>query len=674
VPQIDKDCEMIANSDKFPFAVILPVTSKNKEEEIFNALEQVAQNLRDNQGDVTPIYVYIGIDDDDLILSGVANNDRIRNIFKGLKTFILQFPPTKPANICEIWRSLAAEACEENCKYFLLYGDDVRIEVEKDLKWTEMVHGHFAGRPNRIGCVALNDQSSAGFPTFPVITEIHMEIFGGNVIPHEFVNQDGDPYIWALYRRFSASLFLPEVRLFNDVGGAELLESTTLYIYPRYERKHIEWKGEILQRGVNEVNIFLNDVDKNDIISTVVTPIVMDIIVPSIRVDKNLLCPIISLINNAPCDVMMIIIVDDPLADIEWLREIEKSETQLGKLRIRKNPSNVGASMTRNVGLNETTADWVLFLDDDVVPRHDLLKHYSDAILKDGANDDGFVGVTRLPDDETNSVFGAGVHLSCVSYFWTCAEKKDITPWGVTANFLFNRTCSNRRQPVGASQHNMNLRFDLDFIKTGGGEDIHFCSQLCKQPMKCVPLAICDHPWWNNGNRCYIHFYRWAIGDSLLIDKLPQFAYYNLPNVIDFTYLMILLSVLHDYNLYGGNLFLRRSPIMLIKLCGLILTLLAIDCTLDVLLCFQDVKHNQLTYNDCKFHIMAAIEGCVIKNSSELGHLIGPIGRGNIFRVGRKFDWFCGTNDKFIPKERLKAFKRLIVFIGITCVYKYMYM
>jgi glycosyltransferase involved in cell wall biosynthesis len=667
---------MIANSRKFPFAVILPVTSRKKEDEIFNSLEQVAQNLRDNQGDFTPIYVYIGIDDDDLILSGVANNDRIRKMFKGLETFILQFPPTKPANICEIWRRLAAEAYKENCKYFLLYGDDVRIEVEKGLKWTEMVHEHFSGRPNRIGCVALNDQSSAGFPTFPVVTEMHLKIFGGNVIPHEFVNQDGDPYIWALYRRFSASLFLPEVRLFNNVGGAELLESTT-FCSPRYERKHIEWKGEILQRGVNQVDTFLNDVDKNNIISTVLTPIVMDIIVPSIRVDKNSLYPIISLLDNATCDVMMIIIVDDPLADIEWLREIEKSDKQLGKLRIRKNPSNVGASMARNVGLNETTADWVLFLDDDVVPRHDLLKHYSDVILKDGVNYDGFVGVTRLPDDETNSVFGAGVHLSCVSFFWTCSEKNDTTPWGVTANFLFNRTCSNRRQPVGASEHNMNLRFDSDFIKTGGGEDIHFCIHLCKQPMKCVPLAICDHPWWNNGNRCYVHFYRWAIGDSLLIDKLPQFSYYNFANVIDFSYLMIVLSVLCViFNLvwnilYGGSLSLRRNSLILIKLWVLILPLLAIDCTLDVLLCFQDVKYNQLTYNDCIFRMMAAIEGCVIKNSSELGHLFGPIGRGNIFRVGKKFDWFCGTNDKFIPNERLKAFKRLMIFIGITCVYVY---
>jgi hypothetical protein len=87
------------------------------------------------------------------------------------------------------------------------------------------------------------------------VTEMHMEIFHGNMIPNEFINQDGDPYIWALYRRFGDSLFLPEVRLFNEVGGVQLLESPT-YMEPRYKREYVEWQGEILERGVDQVRIF----------------------------------------------------------------------------------------------------------------------------------------------------------------------------------------------------------------------------------------------------------------------------------------------------------------------------------------------------------------------------------------------------------------------------------
>jgi hypothetical protein len=321
---------MTANS-KFPFAVLLPITShKREEEEICNVLEQVAKSLRESQGEVTPIHVYIGVDNDDLFLSGVANNDRIRCIFKGLQTFLVEFPPTTPANICKIWRTLASEAYKDNCKYFLLYGDDVKIETDEGLKWTEMVHDHFSKRPNRIGCVALNDESSPGFPTFPIVTEMHMKIFEGNMIPNEFVNQDGDPYIWAVYRRFGASLFLPEVRLFNEVGGVQLLESTT-YIKPRYDRKHVEWQGKILERGVDQVHIFLKDKDRDDIASTMLTPIVMDIIVPSFRVDESYLRPIIALNNNSPCDIMVIIIVDDPLADIRWLRELEKDGNKIAE-------------------------------------------------------------------------------------------------------------------------------------------------------------------------------------------------------------------------------------------------------------------------------------------------------------------------------------------------------
>ena len=125
------------------------------------------------------------------------------------------------------------------------------------------------------------------------------------------------------------------------------------------------------------------------------------------------------------------------------------------------------------------------------------------------------------------------------------------SPWGITANLLFNRSCNMHNMiPDGNMDNsddngyngnlnssllsdNMDLRFDDAFIKTGGGEDIDFCLKLRKQPLKCVVTAVCHHPWWNNGNRCYSHFYNWAIGDSLLIDKYPHFTYRNWPNVVE---------------------------------------------------------------------------------------------------------------------------------------------
>jgi len=128
------------------------------------------------------------------------------------------------------------------------------------------------------------------------------------------------------------------------------------------------------------------------------------------------LLPIIALQPPARCDLMIIIIVDDPNADIQWLREIERDPMTLGKVRVRKNTSNLGASRFRNVGLDESSSDWVLFLDDDIIPDSQLLHAYVDAMSKYGAKYDGFVGVTILPEEPY--MYPTAVHLSGVSFFW----------------------------------------------------------------------------------------------------------------------------------------------------------------------------------------------------------------------------------------------------------------
>ena len=281
-----------------------------------------------------------------------------------------------------MWSELAKQAWGDKCKYFILYGDDVSVQYhpkpgDSISKWPDMVHQHFLERPLPFfGCLALNDRTSPGFPTFPIVTDLHMEIFNGRIVPTDFINQDGDPYIWALYRRFSAATsFIPTILLSNHVGGAQLLEDFN-YMAPRYERVHIHWKDRILQDGVERISRWIRDnkpaIEENYII---------DVIVPSYRVMRSFLERIIRLHAPSNADVMTLVIVDDPRADITWLRELEKEDNLLGKLRVRKNTANLGAPQTRNVGLDESSADWVLFLDDDVVPQHDLINEYVTATV-----------------------------------------------------------------------------------------------------------------------------------------------------------------------------------------------------------------------------------------------------------------------------------------------------
>ena len=161
----------------------------------------------------------MGIDIGDRVLDDSRVQEELTNtIFVGFHLKILRFQPTVPVGICQLWNSLAHEAMIDQCKYFLLYGDDVTITCKGYAtqthsntirKWPDIVHTHFVSQVIPFfGVCALNDVTSAGFPTFPIITSLHMQIFDNIIIPHEFVNQDGDPYLWSLYRRYGASKFI----------------------------------------------------------------------------------------------------------------------------------------------------------------------------------------------------------------------------------------------------------------------------------------------------------------------------------------------------------------------------------------------------------------------------------------------------------------------------------
>ena len=95
---------------------------------------------------------------------------------------------------------------------------------------------------------ASRDISFPGFPTFPVVNEYHFKIFPKRLLPSQFINQGGDPYLYALYLRFSAACFVVDVFLNNKIGGLET---------SRYEKRHIRWNNEILTTSVQLFRIEL---------------------------------------------------------------------------------------------------------------------------------------------------------------------------------------------------------------------------------------------------------------------------------------------------------------------------------------------------------------------------------------------------------------------------------
>lgn len=89
----------------------------------------------------------------------------------------------------------------------------------------------------------MKDLSFPGFPTFPVLHRWHMQAFG-SLLPHQFANQGGDPYLYELYSQFNAADFSPSSRMENTIGGDG---------DARYEKHQINWRTHILNMNLQKM-------------------------------------------------------------------------------------------------------------------------------------------------------------------------------------------------------------------------------------------------------------------------------------------------------------------------------------------------------------------------------------------------------------------------------------
>jgi glycosyltransferase involved in cell wall biosynthesis len=158
--------------------------------------------------------------------------------------------------------------------------------------------------------------------------------------------------------------------------------------------------------------------------------------------------------------------------------------------------ANRGASYARNFGYNYSTVDWVLFLDDDVLPDGRILEAYIGAIQR-YPDAKVFVGQAELP-----VAFNAWTRMlrTCnIMFFYGIANHMTDPPWGVTANMM-----------VRGSRHNSTIQFKDFYLKTGGGEDVDLAFQFKRgypkvgvQTVVGVPGTTAKHPWWCGGKTCY---------------------------------------------------------------------------------------------------------------------------------------------------------------------------
>ncbi len=385
--------EFLASEKKtFKFGLLIPMTSRGTSAEAvvesFKRLLKSISSTLTSANDAFEFYFFLGIDVGDPLLD-FNLNELLLGIFplgcNGYPVFSsISVFSYLPGSVCRIWADLAKKAIEI-VDFLVLLGDDVELI---SAGWHQDIISSFNlisknyGFPFGFGCVVFHDQTFPSFPSFPVLSKVHFEIFG-QLSPDCFINQDLDPYLYSLYASFGATVMMKS-SLLNLIGGAN---------EARYNKVSANWKDNLLEASRKTITNWLSmrGLFEKELIT-------LDIVVPTFRAPIDVLKEIITLPIPPGMHRNVIIIFDQPddCKSLDVKSTLETMFTQDPTIRIRMNHSNIGASESRNRGLDEGSSKWVLFLDDDVFPSRDLLFQYKQ-VLEMNRFAAGAVGLTILP-------------------------------------------------------------------------------------------------------------------------------------------------------------------------------------------------------------------------------------------------------------------------------------
>ena len=356
----------------------------------------------------------------------------------------------------------------------------------------------------------------------------------------------------------------------------------------------------------------------------------IDVVIPSVRPEEIDFMSLLSLKAPKEVRVNFYIIIDSP-----GYAEFESIIDENRKMIVKTNLSNIGAAASRNRGIDLCNGDYVLFIDDDVIPEDDLFIAYYKRIVK---NPDcpGFVGMTAFP--KPINLFTSGVVESDILTFFGISKTRKNALWGTTSNLLL------RRDVIG------DYRFEANFPKGGGGEDIDFCLNILEEGryyLETVPEAMVKHGWWKGGKRSYRRFFRWAYGDSVLPMLHPKFGYQNYPNLVETLLIFIpLLTIIS---------FLLDTSLIVIP------TFVALSFIAEF---FWEVARARRIRSSTE--IIHAFEGAIVRISNDLGRLAGNFKRLRIAGFFKRFDYF--TTGESIPFERNVAGAKFLSFVIIIVV------
>ncbi|KAG8907203.1 hypothetical protein FRC01_007768, partial [Tulasnella sp. 417] len=509
----------------------------------------------------------------------------------------------------------------DGVEYAVVLEDQPEILGERiDASWVTGVPTAFsqisqtAGVPLGFGCLV----GSVGESLVLVLHRTHFEIFAA-LTPDSIPHGEAFLFLRRLYRPWEAMKYFG----MGPARGWNFADEASRPTGP------IPWSFEVLETAEQTILSWLECNWRN--VSPKVT---IDVVIPSYRVQIPLLRSMLELQPSRYCSVEFIVVIDNPKSPST--SRLIKEYRSRPDVHILVNEDNRGASVARNRGMWRSTAEWVHFLDDDIVPGSDLLIE-SERAIRRYPKAVGFVGNVYFPPPANAAT--AAIKLSGVTSFWDMANRfTEDVPWGVTGNLVVRRRVQD------------GISFDLRFPKTGGGEDIDFCirkklwsKENGGEGFYGAPEMQAIHPWWNNGGSTYKRFFKWAKGDGALMAMFPQFAYSAAaPNGGEVLLSFIIVT--------GTGLILGPflDPGFTISIFGIKTFFAAIFVNVGYTLHgYFGRSSEERTASlgatlDLEVQLVAAVESAWIRMTSEMGRTVGVLRRREWNRLGRRFDWWTG--------------------------------
>lgn len=390
--------------------------------------------------------------------------------------------------------------------------------------------------------------------------------------------------------------------------------------------------------------------------------VLISVVIPSFRPESPTIETFMKIIVPEGYEVEYIFIVDNPKASLDYLNELS-SRYKGHRIKIIQNGENLGASHSRNIGINNSKGKYVFFLDDDCKVDEEILGNYVEALEK-FPNHPGYIGFTKSPKPQTSFHFAVG--LSDMQHFWKIAELKKEFYWGITANLFI------KREAIG------DIRFPLKYPKKGGGEDIYFCLKVIENYEKnkkrdliqnskeeninsklfrCIPNATITHPFWKEDLKNYLRFFRWGYGDVNLHRDFPKYCFRQYPNLIEFVFLIFFswfislpLTFLNIIKWNWQHLLLLDAIIIII-------------CSIWELNC-ERVKFKSQSR---EYEGLSLLKAVFIRQLNDWGRFFHQFPR--IWNISKRWDYFCSKES--IPYERKNA---SIKFFGFCLIFFVIYL